>query len=53
LIAPVACFRSIFFPERDELFSFKAGIPVVRKIELTVITSARERFVISESKALE
>jgi hypothetical protein len=45
--------RLHFYPERERIFRFKTGVPIVKKIKLAVITRACERFVFSKSKALE
>jgi hypothetical protein len=45
--------RSHFYPEWERIFRYKAGVPIVKKIKLSVITRACERFVFSKSKALE
>lgn len=45
--------RSHFYPERERTFRSKAGVPIVKKIKLAVITRARKRYLTSESKALE
>ncbi len=39
--------------KQERIPPFKAGVPVVKKIQLTMITRAGERFAFSESKALE
>ena len=41
--------RSLNRPQRERLPCFKAGISVVKKIKLTVVTCAVERFAFSES----
>ena len=40
-------------PQRERLPCFKAGISVVKKVKLTVVTQAGERFVFPESKGGE
>ena len=40
-------------PQRERLPCFKAGISVVKKVKLTVVTRAGERFVFSEGEGVE
>jgi len=45
--------RSLNRPQRERLPFFKYGISVVKKIKLTVVTCAVERFAFSESQGAE
>jgi len=40
-------------PQRERLACFQAGIPVVKKVKLTVETSAGKRYLFSESQGVE
>jgi hypothetical protein len=52
-IASESVHRSNFYLEQERIFRSKAGVPIVKKIKLTVITRAGKRFVFSKSEALE
>jgi len=40
-------------PQRERLTCFNAGISVVKKVKLTMVTSTRKRFLFSESQGVE
>ena len=45
--------QSLNRPQRERLPCFEAGISVVKKVKLTVVTETGERFVFSEGKGVE
>ena len=45
--------HSLNRPQRERLPCFEAGISVVKKVKLTVVTETGERFVFSEGEGVE